>query len=98
MRDEKVWSLPKFERLHSGGWGIKFSNSTVTCFRSHRKLSKIKSMATSSVKNNCTHTREAVNQFLLLQKDKFLPIINERICEVISHLWLSWPSTCMFWS
>jgi len=20
MRDQKVWSLPKFERLHMGGW------------------------------------------------------------------------------
>jgi len=53
-------------------------------------------MATSSVKNNRTHTREAVNQFFLLQKDKLLPILNERICEVIPHLWLSWSSTCMF--
>jgi len=52
-------------------------------------------MTTSSVTNNRTHTHEAVNQIFLLQKDKFLPILNEGICEVIPHLWLSWPSTCM---
>jgi len=37
MRDQKVWSLPKLERLHIGWWCMTV---TVTWFRSHTKLSK----------------------------------------------------------
>jgi len=53
-------------------------------------------MVTSSVKNNRTHTSKDDNQFFDSRMTYFCPILNERACEVIPHLWLSWPSTCMF--
>jgi len=53
-----------------GEWN--FTNSTVTCFRSHRKLCKIKHMTTSIDKNNRTQTREDVNQFVFIAEGQIL--------------------------
>ena len=93
MRDQKVWSLPKFERLHIGGWGMKFYKQHRYMFKVTDKVKQIKRLATSSVKNNRTHTSEAVNQFFDCRRTNSCPILNERICEVIPHLWFSWRST-----
>ena len=96
MRDQKVWSLPKFKRLHIGGWGMKFYKQLCNMFMVTHKVKQIKRLATSSVKNNRTHASEAANQFSDCRETNSCPILNERVCEVIPHLWLSWPSTCMF--
>ena len=95
MRDQKVWSLPKFERLHNGGWGIKFYKQHCYMFQVTHKVKQIKHLATPSVKKS-THTSEAASQFSNCRRNHSCPILNERVCEVISHLWLSWPKTCMF--
>jgi len=91
-----VRSLPKFERLHIGGWGMKVYKQHCYMIQVTLKAKQIKRLATSSVKNNRTHTSEDVNQFSVCRRTNSCPILNERICEVIPHLWLSWPSTCMF--
>jgi len=91
-----VWPLPKFERLHIGGWGMKFYKQRCYMFQVTLKVDHIKRMATSSVKNNRTHTSEVANQFSDCRMTNSCPILNERVFEVIPHLWLSWPSTCMF--
>jgi len=96
MRDQKVWSLPKFERLHIGGWGIKFYKQHCYIFQVTHKVKPIKRLATSSVQNNSTHTSEAANQFSDCRMTNSCPILNERVGKVIPHLWLSWPNTCMF--
>jgi len=67
-----VWSLPKFERLHNGGWGMTFYKQHCYMFQVTQKLSKIKHMVTSSVKNNRTHTREAVNLFFFIAEGQIL--------------------------
>jgi len=96
MRDQKVWSLPKFERLHIGGWGMKFHKQHCNMFQATLKDRQIKRMAIFSVENNRTYTSEAANQFSDWRRTNSCPILNERVCEVIPHLWLSWPSTCKF--
>ena len=63
MREQKVRSLSKFKRLHIGGWGIKFYKHQCIMFQVTYRVKQIKRLATSSVKNNRTHTREAANQF-----------------------------------
>ena len=60
------------------------------------QVKQIKRLATSSVKNNRAHTSEVANQFPDCRRTNACPILNERIWEVIPHLWLSWTSTCMF--
>ena len=42
MRDEKVWSLPKFERLHIGGWGMKFYKQHCYMFQVTQKVKQNK--------------------------------------------------------
>jgi len=103
MRDQKVRSLPKFERLHIGGWGMAFYKQHCYMFQVTRtQLSKysarpllqtallhvsghthtvkqIQRPATSSVKNNRTHTSEAANQFAMsLHSYQSYSILNER--------------------
>jgi len=90
-----VLSLPKFERLHIGGWGMNFYQQHCYMFHVTHKVEQIKRLVTSSVKNNRTHTSEAANQFSDCRWTHSCPILNERVCEVIPHLWLSWPRTCM---
>ena len=65
-------------------------------FQVTHKVKYIKRLATSSVKNNRTHTREAANQFSDCRRTHSCPILNEKVCEVIPHLWLSLTSMCMF--
>ena len=65
-----MWPLPKFERLHIGGWGIKFYKQHCYMFQVTHKVKQKKRLATSSVKNNRTHTSEAANFWL--QLDPFL--------------------------
>ena len=63
------------------------------------KVEQIKRLAMSSVNNNRTHTSDTANQFsncIRTNSCPTWPILNERVCEVIPHLWLSWLSTCMF--
>jgi len=96
MRDQKVWSLPKFERLHIGGWDMKFCKQPCNMFKATLKVRQINRMATSSVKNYRTYTSEAANQFSDCRRTHSCPIVHVRVCEVILHLWLSWSSTCMF--
>jgi len=98
MRDQKAWSLPKFERLHIGGWGLKFYKQHCYIFPVTHKVKQIKRLATCSAQNNRTDTSKAANQFSDCRRTNSCPILNERVCEFIPHLWLSWPSTCMFWS
>jgi len=43
-----------------------------------------------------SHTKSWANQFSDCRRTNSCQILNERVCEVIPHLWLSWPSTCMF--
>jgi len=38
MRDEKMGSLPKFERLHIGGWGMKFYKQHCNMFQVTQKV------------------------------------------------------------
>ena len=90
-----MWSLPKFERLHIGGWGMKFYKRHCYMIQVTLKVKQIKRLVTSIVENNRTHTSEAANQFSDCRSTHSCPILNERVCEVILHLWLSWPSTCM---
>ena len=59
------------------------------------KVKQINRLTKSSVKNNRTHTIEAANQFSDCRRTNSCPILNERVCEVIPQLWLSWPRTCM---
>jgi len=91
-----VRSLPKFERLRIGGWGMKFYKQHCYMLQGTHKVKQIKRLATSSAKNNRTHTSEAANQISDCRRTNSCSILNERVCEVIPHLWLSWPSTCMF--
>jgi len=63
---------------------------------SYKYMYFLKRLASSSVKNNRTHTSEAANQFSDCWRTHSCPILNERVCKVIPHLWLSWPRTCMF--
>jgi len=79
-----------------GAWN--FIKQHCNMFQATLKVRQIKHMATSSIENNRTYTSEAANQFSDWRKTNSCPILNERVCEVIPHLWLSWPSTCMFWS
>jgi len=58
MRDQKVWSLPEFERLHIGGRGMLFYKQHFYMFQVTHKVKQIKRLATSSVKINRTHTSE----------------------------------------
>jgi len=78
--------LPKFERLHIGGWGMKFYKQHCYMFQVTLKSGQIKRLATSSVKNNRTHTSEAANQFSDCRRTTSYPILNERVYEVILHL------------
>jgi len=89
-----VWSLPKFERLHIGGWGMTFYKQHCYIFQVTQK--KIKRLTIPGIKINCTHTSEDANQFSDCRRTNSCPILNERVCEVIPHLWLCLPSTCMF--
>jgi len=91
-----VWSLPKLERLHIGGWGMQFYKQHCYMFHVTHKVKQIKRLVTFSVKNKRKHTSEAANQFSDCRWTHSCPILNERVCEVIPHLWLSWPRTCMF--
>jgi len=91
MRDQKVWSLPTFERLHIGGWGMKNYKQHCYMFQLTRKIKKIIAWPPLASK---TTLRIQVK----LQRTNSCPILNERVCKVIPHLWLSWQSTCMFWS
>jgi len=75
---------------------MKFYKQHCYMFQVTHKVKQIKRLATSSVKNNRTHTNEAANQFSVCRWTHSCPILNERVCEVIPHLWLSWPITCMF--
>jgi len=75
---------------------MKFYKQHCNMFQATLKVRQIKRMATSSVKNNRTYTSEAANQFSDCRRTNPCPILNERVCEAIPHLWLSWPSTCMF--
>ena len=95
MRDQKVWSLPKFERLHMGGWCMKFYKQHCYMFQVTHNVKQINHLATSSVKNHHAHTSEAENQCSDCRRTHSCPILNERVCEFIPHLWLSWPRTCM---
>jgi len=74
---------------------MKFHKQHWYMFQVTHKVNQIKRLTTSSVKNNRTHTSEAVNQFSDCRWTNSCPILNERVCEVIPHLWLSWPRTCM---
>jgi len=56
-----VWSVPKIERLHIGGWGMTFYKQHCNMFQATLKVEQIKRLAMSSVKNNRTHTSEAAN-------------------------------------
>jgi len=56
MRGQKVWSLPKFERFHIGGWGMKFYKQHCYMYQVTHKVKQIKRLATLSVKTNRTHT------------------------------------------
>jgi len=96
MRDQKAWSLPKFKRLHIGGWGLEFYKQHCYIFPVTHKVKQIKRLATCSAQNNRTHTSKAAIQFSDCRRTNSCPILNERVCEFIPHLWLSWPSTCMF--
>jgi len=89
MRDQKVWTLSKFKRLHIGG-GINIYKHYCYMFQVTHKLKQIKRLATSSVIHNRIHTSEAANQFSDCRMTNSCPILNERVCEVIPHLWLSW--------
>ena len=89
MRDQKEWSIPKFERLLIGGWGMQFYKQHCYMFQVTHKVKQIKHLATANVKNNRTNTSEAANQFWTHS----CPILNERVCKVIPHLWLSF---CVF--
>jgi len=91
-----VWSLPKFERLHIGGWGLQFYRQHCNMFQVTHKVKQIQRLVTYSVKNNRTHTSEAANQFSDCRWTHSCPILNDRVCKVILHLWLSSPITCMF--
>jgi len=68
MRDQKVWSLPKFERLHIGGWGMNFYKQHCYMFHVTHTVKQIKRLTTSSVKNNRMHTSEAANQFFIAEE------------------------------
>jgi len=61
MGDQKVWSLPKFERLHIGGWGTTFYKQHCYMFQVAHKDKQIKRLAISTIKYNGTHTSEAAN-------------------------------------
>ena len=91
-----MWSLPKFERLHIGGLDMKFYKQPYYMFPVTHKVMQ-KNAWPSSIKNNRTHTSQAANQLSDCRRTNTCTILNERVCEVIPHLWLSWPRTCMFW-
>jgi len=76
--------------------GHEILHTTLLHVSVHTKVKQIKRLATSSVQNNRTHTSEAANQFSDCRWTHSCPILNEHVCEVIPHLWLSWPRTCMF--
>jgi len=38
MSYEKVWSLPKYERLHIGGWSMKFYKQHCYMFQVTQKV------------------------------------------------------------
>jgi len=82
--------------LHIGGWGMQFYKQHCYMFHVTHKVKQIKRLFTSSVKNNRTHISEAANLFSDCRWTHYCPILNERVCEVIPHLWSSWPRTCMF--
>jgi len=67
MGDQKVWSVPIFERLHIGGWGMKFYKQHLCMFQFTHKVKQIKRLANSSVINNRTHTSEAAEGQILPQ-------------------------------
>ena len=52
MRDQKVWSLPKCERLNIGGWGMKVYKQHCYMFQVTHNVKQIKRLVTSSLKNN----------------------------------------------
>jgi len=83
MRNQKVWSLTEFERLHIGGRCMNFYKQHCYMFHVTLTVKQIKRPITSSVKINPTHTSEAANQFFLLQKDPFLP--NPKWASLLGH-------------
>jgi len=62
-----VWPLPKFGRLHIGWWGMKFYKQHCNMFQVTHKVKQIKRLATSSVKNNRTHTSKTADGPILAQ-------------------------------
>jgi len=50
MRDQKVWSLPTFERLHIGRRGMKFYKQHCYMYQVTHKVKRIKRLVTSRVK------------------------------------------------
>ena len=74
---------------------MKFYKQHCYMFQATHKVKQIKRLVTSIVNNNRAHTSKAANQFSNCRRTNSCPILNERVFEVIPHLWLSWPSTCM---
>ena len=75
---------------------MQFYKQHCCMFQVTHKVKQIKRLVTSSVKNNRIHTSKAANQFSDCRWTHSCPILNERVCEGIPHLLLSWPRTCMF--
>jgi len=66
-----MWSLPKFERLHIGGWGMKFYKKHCNIFQVTHKVKQIKRLAFSSVKTT-VHTQVKLRISFLIAKGQIL--------------------------
>ena len=61
--DQKVMTLPNFECLHIGGWGMIFYEQRCYMFKGTHQVKHTKRLAATSANNNHTHTIEAANLF-----------------------------------
>ena len=59
--------------MHIDGWAWNFTNSTVTCFRSLSKLSKLSAWPPLASKKQSYAYKWNCESVFWLQKDKFLP-------------------------
>jgi len=75
MRDQKVRTLPKYECLHFGVWGMKFYKQQCYIFKVTHQVKLTKRLAITSANNNHTHKIEAANPFPDCRKRNSCPLL-----------------------
>jgi len=74
MRDQKVWSLPKFERLHIDGWGMNIYKQHCFMFQVTHKVKQKKLLTTSSVKKTTIRIQVKLRFSFLIAEGQILAL------------------------